>query len=111
MTTFLYTTDSTGGKLADAAAVKELCESYEFPNELEPTIDNRIRFAATDAYSSFDVSKPSEEWWCTEEFLADLQPYLETKLEITCVQTRGEGEPAAYKWIVGPTTDPELVSL
>lgn len=111
MTTFLYTTNSTGGEITDSKAVTELCDAYEFPEELEPDIGNYIRFAATDAYSSFDVSKPDSEWECTEEFLLDLKPLLETKLEIRCVQTRGYGEPAAYKWIVGPGTEPELISL
>jgi len=112
MTTFLYTTTSTGGEPTDIDAVQALLDNYTIPDDLTVTLtSDYLDIRGADTYSSFDVYDQRGGSIVTEQFLHALQPYLATKLTIKCAQTQGYGDLAMYKWVVGPDTDPTLVTL
>jgi len=99
----MYTTTSNNVEVSDEEAVKALVEGYYFT--VEPTIGSgQIQFfadskpnSAFEVYDTIDQTNP-----VTEEFFESLAEYLTDDFQVKCVEVEGDGEPAAWKWIVSP---------
>ncbi|ABB77945.1 hypothetical protein [environmental halophage 1 AAJ-2005] len=104
MTTFLYTTYSNSVEITDWYTLTTLLDRFEFA--VEPTVDETdetLSFVAVDHMQSFGVSDPgSDSKVDTRVFLKQLSDILVDRLEITCVEVQGYGQPAVFKWIVNP---------
>lgn len=101
MTTFLYTTTSTGGKISNRNAVESLVERYYFT--VEPDVsDDRVSFRSTsEPNNGFGVFEtPNQNVEAEQEFFSELADYLESSLSVKCVEVQGVGDPAVWKWSV-----------
>lgn len=104
MTTFLYTTTSNTVTVTKPREVKQLIQNYvvTVPPEVDPE-EKTISFLSTDAAAAFDVYESEDDTEpVTRGFLEELAEYLADQLVIKCLEVRGEGEPAAWKWTVEP---------
>jgi hypothetical protein len=112
MTTFIYTTSSDEVEVTDESAVEELVSEYYFT--VEPTIENgRISFQAHEKpNAAFDVYEtPDQRESVVEEFLSLLAEYLTSGFEVRCIEVEGEGQPDAWKWVIGEDGDVTEIRL
>ena len=112
MTTYIYTTTSTETRVADVDAVEELCSEYSFT--VEPIIEGEYFefFAEEKPNAAFDVYETAEHRQSVaEEFFSRLSEYLVDEFEVKCLEVGGNGEPAAWKWVVTPAGEVEEIPL
>lgn len=112
MTTFMYTTTSRGGQLSETTPVENILTEYYFT--VTPKIKNNqlIFYAESKPNSAFDVYEtPQQMNSVVDDFLERISEYLETEIEVRCVEVEGHGAPEAWKVVATPEGEVTHTSL